>query len=165
MGWPILTGANITLEGTLDLQKIVYHPKPHKPDFVLQKGDVLLNWRSGSKEHVGKAAIFELDGNWTYASFILRIRPNELMNNVFLWRLLNYMRRYELFGRSTSQQVNFKMNASYFRQVELVTPPRNAQDYIVSVLEKCWETQKSLTKRFENTQSILKQLMNKSIGV
>lgn len=48
IGWPILTGANITLDGTLDFSKAVYIAAPKKETFILRKGDLLLNWRSGS---------------------------------------------------------------------------------------------------------------------
>jgi hypothetical protein len=43
IGWPIITGANITLAGTLNLEKRVYIEKPTKSEFILQKGDLLLN--------------------------------------------------------------------------------------------------------------------------
>ena len=159
IGWPILTGANISLDGTFDLSKLVYHPKPKKPDFILQKGDVLLNWRSGSKEHVGKSVIFDLDGEWTFASFILRVRTNSLMNNRFLWRLLNHMRKYDIFGRSTSQQVNFKMNASYFREVSVVVPPLSAQEYIIGLLSKLWNTQRNIICRVDDSKNLFKNLL------
>ena len=74
IGWPILTGANLTLDGQIDLFKLVYHEPPSKERFYLRKNDLLLNWRSGSPKHVGKTALFDLEGNYTYASFVLRIR-------------------------------------------------------------------------------------------
>jgi type I restriction enzyme S subunit len=91
IGWPILTGANLTLKGEIDSSKLVYHPAPSKPSFILKANDILLNWRSGSPEHIGKTALFNLEGDWTYASFILRLRPNDDSNPVYLWRLFNFM--------------------------------------------------------------------------
>jgi hypothetical protein len=44
---------------------------------MLKKGDILFNWRSGSKEHVGKTALFELDGEYAFSSFILRFRASK----------------------------------------------------------------------------------------
>ena len=48
IGWPILTGANLTLDGQIDLFKLVYHEPPSKERFYLRKNDLLLNWRSMS---------------------------------------------------------------------------------------------------------------------
>lgn len=154
IGWPILTGANITLDGTLDFSKAVYIAEPKKDNFILRKGDLLLNWRSGSEEHVGKTAIFDKDESYTYASFILRIRPDERMNRRFLWRLLNHMREFRLFGSSTSQQVNFKMNAAMFRDVEVVCPPRDVQDEIVHLLSSQWDVLTSVAERQDRTRAL-----------
>ena len=154
IGWPILTGANIGLDGFLETSKLVYHPEPMKPSFILKPGDVLLNWRSGSKAHVGKAALFDLEGDWTYASFILRVRAGDGLNNLYLWRLLNYMRKHELFGRSTTQQVNFKMNAAYFREVEIPVPPRTIQDRIVELMQPVWDSRASTEDRLARTQQL-----------
>ncbi len=152
IGWPILTGANIGLDGFLETSKLVYHPEPMKQSFVLKPGDVLLNWRSGSKAHVGKAALFNLEGDWTYASFILRVRAEDDLNNLYLWRLLNFMRKHELFGRSTTQQVNFKMNAAYFREVEIPVPPREMQDRIVEFMQSILTSRGSTEDRLARTQ-------------
>lgn len=153
IGWPILTGANIHLEGRLSLKKIVYHPAPKNPNFILEKGDVLLNWRSGSAEHVGKAAIFDLDGNWTYASFILRVRPYNNLNNRFLWRVLNFMRKRKLFGAATSQQINFKMNAAYFRDVFIPVPSKRVQDEMVEKLMVMWKSRQEIINRRNSVTS------------
>jgi restriction endonuclease S subunit len=149
-----LTGANITLDGALDFSKIVYIAAPKKENFILRKGDLLLNWRSGSEEHVGKTAIFDTDESYTYASFVLRIRPDERMNRRFLWRLLNHMREFRLFGSSTSQQVNFKMNAAMFRDVEVVCPPRELQDEIVDLLASHWNALASVAERQDKTRAL-----------
>lgn len=164
IGWPILTSANITLDGVFDLGKLVYYPEPKKDNFILKKGDVLLNWRSGSQEHVGKVAIFDMDGCWTYASFILRISPDvEQVNNKYLWRFLEYMRKNQVFGRSTSQQINFKMNASYFRNVEVVAPQKEVQDKIVEILEPCWKAGKDLTERLIKAQEVKQLFLNRDL--
>ncbi|MGB8952288.1 MAG: restriction endonuclease subunit S [Candidatus Aminicenantales bacterium] len=135
IGWPILTGANINLEGKISLHKLVYIEPPKEDRFVLKKGDVLLNWRSGSPCHVGKSALFDLNGQYTYASFILRIRPLNA-NSRYLHLLFNFMRERNMFTTNVSQQVNFKMNASVFRELEIPLPSIKEQGKIVDVINK-----------------------------
>ena len=130
IGWPILTGANLTLEGQIDLSKIVYHKPPSKERFYLRRNDLLLNWRSGSPKHVGKTALFDLDGNYTYASFVLRIRSRGKLVPGFGHVLLNFMRDAEFFSKDLSQQVNFKMNAAVFREVLIRLPSVDEQEEI-----------------------------------
>ena len=63
IGMMILTNKNITLGGKIVLEKINYFTLKTKRhcETVLKKGDLLFNWRSGSKEHVGKTAYFDED--------------------------------------------------------------------------------------------------------
>jgi type I restriction enzyme S subunit len=160
IGWPILTGANITLAGKLDLTKVVYIAPPKKDAFILKKGDLLFNWRSGSSEHVGKTTIFNLESNWTYASFILRIRPLHLMNRYFLLWLLDFMKKRNLFSSATSQQVNFKMNASMLRDLAIVVPPIDEQDSIVKIVNQIVQRKLVLTTFIEKQESLVKRIAN-----
>ncbi|MGV1100275.1 restriction endonuclease subunit S [Thiovibrio sp. JS02] len=164
IGWPILTGANITLDGKFDLTKIVYIEAPKKDAFILRKGDILFNWRSGSPEHVGKTTMFDLDGQWTYASFILRIRPHEFINRHYLLSLLSYMRKTRLFSGATSQQVNFKMNASMLRDLAVVVPPKDEQDYIASRANLLDQKELELLSFLDAQQNLKRQLCNELLG-
>lgn len=60
LGWQILTGANINLDGSFNLEKKRYIEVPTNKRFLLEQGDLMFNWRSGSPEHIGKTAIFDL---------------------------------------------------------------------------------------------------------
>ena len=72
IGTLILTNANLDLEGQINLEKRRYYKVPEKQRerLILCNGDVLFNWRSGSANHVGKTVFFDLDGEYTYSSFI-----------------------------------------------------------------------------------------------
>lgn len=134
LGWPIITGANISLDGELDMSKKAYYPPQTKANFILRKGDLLLNWRSGSAAHVGKTALFELDEPHTYASFVLRVRSRGELLPEFGWLLLNHMRENEYFSRDLAIQVNFKMNAAVFREVRIVCPSLDEQEKIAEIV-------------------------------
>lgn len=161
LGWPILTSANISLSGDLDISKLNYIEEPKKEAFILKKGDILFNWRSGSPEHVGKTAIFDFEGSFTFASFVLRVRVNECMNNIFLHKFLSFMRMKKLFGSETSQQVNFKMNASIFRNICVIIPSIQEQLDIIRVFQEQEKLYKTTINHILSIKQIKYNLMKR----
>ena len=61
-GTPILAINNVTEDGKLTLDGLRWIKPPTKTLNYVQKGDLLFNWRNGSKHLVGKTALFDLDG-------------------------------------------------------------------------------------------------------
>jgi type I restriction enzyme S subunit len=126
IGPPIVRMANISLDGHLDLSDLRYCPIPKgkQGHFALKPGDLLLNWRSGSAKHVGKTALFNEEGLYTCASFILRIRSFEgVSNNRYLRHVLNFMRAEGLFSDQSRMQINHKLNATEFSAFPIRVPP------------------------------------------
>ena len=75
VGTPILRMGNI-VDGYLDVSNLKYVDLPveQRRKYLLSPGDVLIN-RTNSLELVGKAATFDRDdGDWIYASYLVRIR-------------------------------------------------------------------------------------------
>ncbi|MFB4166879.1 restriction endonuclease subunit S [Virgibacillus sp. JSM 102003] len=170
IGIPIITGANITLKGELNLSKKVYIEKRAQERFKLQKGDLLFNWRSGSQLHVGKTAIFNLDEDYTFASFILRIRVNnDDCDFQYYHYLLNYLKSIEYFSKDTSVQVNFKLNATSFRDLLLMKPPLREQKQISKKLSsidyKIKIEQQKLSKILEIKQGLMQDLLTGKVRV
>lgn len=159
IGIPILTGANITLDGQIDPSKLVYIKKKKNERFILRKGDLLFNWRSGSQQHVGKTAIFDLDGEYTFASFILRIRVNKGNSYRFYYYLLNYLKEIGYFSKKTSMQVNYKLNATTFRHSLLPRPPLHEQQKIAEILYAMDQSIQVEQKRYAKLQSIKRGLL------
>ncbi|MEU8338232.1 restriction endonuclease subunit S [Micromonospora tulbaghiae] len=54
--------------------------------YRVAKGDVLFN-RTNSVEHVGRSGIFELDGDFVFASYLVRLRPDPA---ILISQFLNY---------------------------------------------------------------------------
>lgn len=72
-GYPVLRMNNLTMDGW-DITDLKYlDAEPPDSARVIQ-GDVLLNRTNGSISLVGKAAMFDLGGDWLYASYLLRLR-------------------------------------------------------------------------------------------
>ena len=138
VGVPILTNINITLEGTFDLSTLRYYelPKDKQDKLILKKGDVLFNWRSGSQHHVGKTVLFDLDGEYTFSSFILRFRFVEKMQSEFALHYFHYLRKKGFFALKRSQSsVNSVFNASKSAEIPVVVPSIDEQSGISDVLQ------------------------------
>ena len=137
IGTPILTNKNITLDGDFNLKKLNYFKLTSKRHFatILQKGDILFNWRSGSKLHVGKTAYFDLDGEWVHSSFILRIRPDQKINGRYLFYYFNHLRIAEFFVKLQTYAINAKFNKSAVNALPTAVPNRDEQDEIANILD------------------------------
>jgi type I restriction enzyme S subunit len=87
----VLRMNSITTSGWLDLTDLKY-ASPSKKDIKsteLQDGDLLFN-RTNSKELVGKCAIWRpIDGEYSFASYLVRFRLKPEMLPEFLWATLN----------------------------------------------------------------------------
>lgn len=130
-GIPLITIADVTEDGYIKadgIRKVVTDKKVN----YLQKGDLLFNWRNGSKNLVGKTALFNMDGDYIFASFLLGVRPNtQKILSEFLWVVLNQHRvegRYMQFMR---QNVNGLFNREELKDVEIPCPPLDVQKKIV----------------------------------
>ena len=140
--------ANVSLEGSLALTDMRYIPASEKErqQFSLRPGDLLLNWRSGSPQHVGKTALFDREGEYLFASFLLRIRCKpELVLPIFLKATINAMRADGVFLDSQRFQVNTKLNASEFGEFEIHLPSLPEQRRIVRELDLLQSQVASLT--------------------
>lgn len=76
---PVLRISNV-VNGEIDFSELKYLPadcvtntKEHNK-WILRKGDFLITRTNGSKDLVGKSAIFNSDETYTYASYLIRYR-------------------------------------------------------------------------------------------
>ncbi len=171
IGTKILTNKNITLDGTIVLDSINYFvlkTRRHH-ETVLKKGDLLFNWRSGSKEHVGKTAYFDLDGEFTHSSFILRIRPHDEVTGRYLFYYLNFLRESGYFVKAQTFSVNAKFNKSAINRLATYLPGEDDRREIVTALDAVTkkiavlQTKRRLLEDLSRT--LLHQLMTAQIRV
>lgn len=130
-GIPLITIADVTGDGyikTDSIRRVVTNKKLN----YLQKGDLLFNWRNGSKNLVGKTALFNLDGDYIFASFLLGVRPDtKKILSEFLWIILNQYRMEGRYMQFMRQNVNGLFNREELKDVEIPCPPLDVQKKIV----------------------------------
>jgi len=85
-GFPVLRMNNI-IDGTLDISDLKYIntlKEKEVKNLKLEKGDLLFN-RTNSKELVGKMCVFEQDGDYIFASYLIKIKLDSNKNiNFFI---------------------------------------------------------------------------------
>lgn len=165
IGTPIFTNINITNEGLIDLATLRYFKVPeHQRDrLILQEGDVLFNWRSGSQNHVGKTALFDLDGEYTYSSFILRFRSLGTVAPEFLYYYLTHIKRAGFFVQKRNvSSINSVFNATLAATIPVHFPAdETVQREIVATL-RIVDRKISVHERKRATlQELFKTLLHK----
>jgi type I restriction enzyme M protein len=151
-GLPLITIADVSEDGYLKLDNI-RTVNTTKNVNILKKGDLLFNWRNGSKHLVGKTALFDLDGDYIFASFLLGIRPNQkIVKSKFMWLLLNQYRSEGKYLQFMRQNVNGLFNREELKEVLIPVPSIETQQTVIARIQEemaIIEQNKRLIELFE----------------
>ena len=160
--YPVLRMGNMQ-NGTLDLKDLVYLDLVEKEfkKYQLKKGDILLN-RTNSYELVGKISLFDLDGDYLSASYIVAYRPNfKVLNSIFINNLLNttyFQNKIRTIATKGVSQAN--INPTSFKEViNIPLPPLKEQEKIAEILTT-WD--EAISKQTELLRA--KELQKKALG-
>ncbi|OCH56318.1 restriction endonuclease subunit S [Vibrio sp. ZF57] len=93
-------------------------------DIILKKGDILFN-RTNSMEWVGRTALFNLDGDFAFASYLLRLNfDSNVTTPEFINRVLNHpLVQYRLKAYATPGVSQANINPNSLKQLPVVLPP------------------------------------------
>ena len=128
-------------------------------NFKLEKGDILFN-RTNSYEIVGKTGIFLLDGDYVFASYLIRLRvKRNMIDPHFLtfYLIFSHSKLRRLATRGV-QQAN--INAASLKRFKIPLPPLNEQKEIVKILTTLDKRLEVERKRKEKLERIKKALMD-----
>jgi type I restriction enzyme S subunit len=102
--------------------------------FKLEKGDILFN-RTNSYELVGRTGIFLLDGDYVFASYLIRLRVKQnIIDPHFLTFYLNFS-QHKLRQLATRAVQQANINAANLKKVKIPLPSFEEQRKIVKTLQ------------------------------
>ena len=160
-GTPMLRMNNIYKSQVVveDLKYIILDGKNNEK-FLLDKGDLLFN-RTNSKELVGKTAVFEEEGKFTFASYLIRLKLDISKVNIhYINHLFNSQLgriQIDMVSRQTLGQAN--INSKELQEFIFPIPPLKTQNYIANKINKIKTEMKLLQKQAEeNRKNALKNL-------
>jgi len=136
-GVPVIRMGNIQ-NGSIIFEDLKYLKEPSKSEsnsFTLQKGDILVN-RTNSADLVGKSAVFEGNGTFFFASYIIRLRPDfSKLNPHFLNYYINSPIGREFMLANKSQLIGqANINSKKLLALEIPVPSLEKQEECVRQL-------------------------------
>ncbi len=146
VGIPMLRMNNINnSELTINDLKYIKVENGQKEKFLLNKKDLLFN-RTNSKELVGKTAVFNLSGEYTFASYLIRLKFDPQKVNV---DYINYLfnssigrTQIDMISRQVLGQAN--VNSQELQDFIFPIPNLKTQDRISSVIANIKNNSKKL---------------------
>ncbi|KAA6348513.1 Type-1 restriction enzyme EcoKI specificity protein [termite gut metagenome] len=160
IGIPMLRMNNINnSELDIDDLKYITIDNRQKEKILLNKGDLLFN-RTNSKELVGKTAVFELDGEFTFASYLIRLKIDTEKVNVHYLNYLFNSRigrvQIDMISRRILGQAN--VNAQELQEFIFPIPDLETQHLIVSnILKIKYEANTLKQKAEQNRNEAIKE--------
>jgi len=116
--------------------------------------------RTNSIDLVGKSGIFELEGEYVFASYLIRLQTNKKMNPHFLNFYLNsHTGQGVLFSIATRGASQANINATNLKNVNVPLPPRKQQDRTVEQIQKVEEKVDQEQETKQHLQELKRGLM------
>lgn len=137
VGTPMLRMNNIREEGwdLSDLKYVQFSPE-ELARYRLSPGDVLVNRTNGTKELVGKSQVFREQGDWVYASYLIRMRFDELqVIPEYVSAYLNSGVGRAQVTAASRQILQTNVSAGELRSILIPLPPIDVQAGLVAELQ------------------------------
>lgn len=105
--------------------------------YKLNKGDLLFN-RTNSIEHVGKTGLFDLDGEYCFASYLVRVVPDtSKILPLFLIKMMNSPAyQTEAKGKASKSVKQANINANVMKNIKVPVPSLAEQQKFVAKIEE-----------------------------
>lgn len=159
--YPIIKMDDI-VDGVVIPDKVKYINLDEKifKNFKLEKGDILFN-RTNSYELVGRTGIFLLNGDFVFASYLIRLRANkDIMEPQFLKFYMLYSNnkiKRQLATRAVHQA---NINATNLQKFKVPLPPLPEQNKIAEILSTIDNRIQLLKEKKNKLERVKKGLMN-----
>lgn len=165
VGLPVLRIPNI-IGGRVDLTDLKHAtlPEGEMQKLLLDEGDLLFVRTNGNRDYVGRCAIFEEEGDFLFASYLIRGRLDKSkVDPKFIAATLGTplgRQAMSPFIRTTAGQSN--INLGGLRQVPLILPPLDVQMRFrrqIDALENA-EVQRRLSSK--NIETLFQSLLHRA---
>jgi type I restriction enzyme S subunit len=164
--YPILRMLNLS-EGRVDTNDLKYLDlEPNElARYRVDKGDLLFN-RTNSLEHVGRSAVFDQDGDFVFASYLVRVKvKTQRVRPDYLCAWLNSPSGLQQIRRLATKGVSqANVNARSLGSVVVPVPPLLMQDEVMTRLAAVREATLGLRARFDETRQLRSAFVDAAVA-
>lgn len=124
--------------GRIDTSDLKHVPLSAKAaaSLRLASGDVVVIRTSGSRDLVGTCAVFELDGEFVFASYLIRMRfDNALLDPRYAAYFINGSLGRLQVDTLSRQIMQNNINSDELRSIRIPLPPRKVQEQLMARVE------------------------------
>ncbi len=134
--------------------------------FKVHIGDILFN-RTNSADLVGKVGIFDLEGDYVFASYLVRLRAdhNQILPDFLNFYLNSDLGHKRLLAYATAGVSQTNISAGNLKKVLVPLPPLEEQMQIIGVLNNLESNKHLQRKHVIQTKKCLIALINNLIGL
>lgn len=170
-GVPMLRMLNLQGgEWSLSDMKYIAMTEPVRLPYLLKHGDILFN-RTNSKELVGKCKVFDLEGEYVFASYLMRARvkrEDQLNPEYVVAYMACSLGRLQIDAVSRQIAGMTNINAEELRELLVPIPSRPVQDRIVDrvgeIRRKVSELRAAAITELEAAKENIERLIMEGIG-
>ena len=152
----VLRSVNIQND-KLDLSNLVRVNKKVKENIIINKNDILICSRNGSKNLIGKSTIIDKEIYSTFGAFMTIYRSKYNKNIQYV--LLSNLFKSQLMVNCDTTTIN-QITQSLLRNIMIPLPPIEEQDRIVEILAKIDTMIDTMIDTKEDNKKLLDSLLN-----
>jgi type I restriction enzyme S subunit len=130
-------------------------------EFRLERNDILFN-RTNSADLVGKVGIFRLEGDYVFASYLVRLRANtqKVLPEYLNAYLNSNLGQRRLLAYATPGVSQTNISAGSLKKVLVPVPPMEEQPRIVDTLESLKTQRRAVLRHTEAVRQLKSHLMD-----
>ncbi|GIC06130.1 restriction endonuclease [Vibrio cholerae] len=162
----VLRMNSITTSGWIDLSDLKYASLSEKDiqATMLQDGDLLFN-RTNSRELVGKCAIWRpVEGQYSYASYLVRLRLKPDMLPEFLWATLNSAYgKYRLLNSAKQAVSMANVSPTDLGRITVPLPPLVLQEKFAKFVREVEELRTQMIAKMEGYSELSNLVLGRAL--
>ncbi len=164
-GDPVLRIPNV-INRTINLSDLKYLTvsDAEKKKLLLRSGDILVVRTNGNKDYVGRSAVFDLDGEYLFASYLIRLRlQTEKLNPHYVVAFLaTPFGRREIGRNSRTSAGQYNISSTGLRAIRIPVPPLSRQLKFLDQYEQWRQSKVHLEDAFLEAESTFFCLLSRA---